>query len=144
MRMLHKICEFNAPVEDLIIIYIQYIRSVCEQSCTVWHSSLTQENIEDLERVQKSCLKTIYKENYMSYEHALRESQLDKLADRREELCLKFAQKCVKNSDFKNFFPENPSNMKSRYTEKYNVLHANTDRLRSSSILYMQRLLNNV
>ena len=41
MRMLHKLVEFNVPVEDLITIYILYIRSVLEQSCQVWHSSLT-------------------------------------------------------------------------------------------------------
>ena len=44
MRLLHKFLEFNAPVEDMVTIYTSYIRSILEQSCTVWHSSLTQEN----------------------------------------------------------------------------------------------------
>ena len=54
MRMLHKLVDFNVPVEDLITIYILYIRSVLEQSCQVWHSRLTFENLTDLERVQKN------------------------------------------------------------------------------------------
>ena len=62
MRILHKISEFNPPVEDMLTIYMSYIRSIVEQSCTVWHSRLTQENIEDLERIQKSALRIIMKE----------------------------------------------------------------------------------
>jgi hypothetical protein len=61
MRILHKISEFSAPVEDLVQIYVSYIRSILEQSCTVWHSSLTLENIDDLERVQKSAMRIILK-----------------------------------------------------------------------------------
>ena len=71
MRMLHKLVEFSVPVEDLINIFILYIRSVLEQSCQVWHSSLTFENMTDIERVQKNALKIILKEEYITYEHAL-------------------------------------------------------------------------
>ena len=52
MRLLRKIAEFSAPVEDMVSIYVSYIRSILEQSCTVWHSSLTLEDSEDLETVQ--------------------------------------------------------------------------------------------
>ena len=48
MRILRKIKEFSAPTEDMVQIYISYIRSIFEQSCTVWHSSLTLEDNEDL------------------------------------------------------------------------------------------------
>ena len=67
MRMLHKLVEFSVPVEDLINIFILYIRSVLEQSCQVWHSSLTFENMTDIERVQKNALKIILKEEYITY-----------------------------------------------------------------------------
>ena len=63
IRMLHKLVEFNVPVEDLITIYILYIRSDLEQSCQVWHSSLTFENRTDIERVQKNALKIILRDN---------------------------------------------------------------------------------
>ena len=66
MRMLHK---FSVPMEDLITIFIlYYIRSVLKQSCQVWHSSLTFENLTDIERVQKNALKILLKDNYISYE----------------------------------------------------------------------------
>jgi hypothetical protein len=37
MRLLHKMVEFSAPVEDMVTIYTSYVRSILEQSCTVWH-----------------------------------------------------------------------------------------------------------
>ena len=69
--MLQQLVEFSVPVEDLIQILILYIRSVSEQSCQVWHSSLTFENLTDIERVQKKALKIILKDNFISYEQAL-------------------------------------------------------------------------
>ena len=57
MRLLHKVIEFGYPIEDLIQVYILYLRSLCEQSAVVCHSSLTVENEDDIERVQKTALK---------------------------------------------------------------------------------------
>ena len=44
----------------------------------------------------------------------------------------------------KHIFPENAKNhtIKTRMKEKFKVEHANTERLRKSSIIYMQHLLN--
>ena len=53
MRLLHKMSEFGAPTDDLKNIYIAYIRSILEQSAVVWHASLTAQNIEDFDRIQK-------------------------------------------------------------------------------------------
>ena len=57
---------------------------------------------------------------------------------------MKFAQKCIKNPKTKHMFPESAKNhtMKTRMEEKFKVEHANTERLRKSSIIYMQHLLN--
>ena len=61
MVLLRKLSEFGAPRDHLKTIYILYIRSVLEQSVVFSHSSLTQQNIEDLARVQKSACKIILK-----------------------------------------------------------------------------------
>ena len=53
MELLRRLAEFNTPVDDLKTIYILFIISILEQSATVWHSSLSQENREDLERLQR-------------------------------------------------------------------------------------------
>ena len=62
MELLRKLAVFGAPDEDMKTIYILFIRSLLEQSAPVWHSSITQENSDDLERVQKSALKIILKQ----------------------------------------------------------------------------------
>ena len=75
--------------------YILFVRSILEQSCTVWHSSLTERNTNDLERVQKSATKIILQENYIGYENALARLGLENLKSRREGFCLDFAKKNV-------------------------------------------------
>ena len=127
----------------MLTIYMSYIRSIVEQACTVWHSRLTQENIEDLERIQKSALRIILKEDYSTYDQALEFTMLAKLSDRREKLCLKFAKNCAKNELTRDLFKLNPNGgAVSRNREKYLVTMANTDRLRDSAVPYLHRLLN--
>ena len=46
--------QCDVIADELKTIYITYIRSILEESAIVWHSSLTEENIQDLSRVQKS------------------------------------------------------------------------------------------
>ena len=70
MAILRKLSSFKAPEHDMKQIYISYIRSLVEQSSNVWHSSLTNENVVDLERVQKIALKIILKDKYKTYENA--------------------------------------------------------------------------
>ena len=93
MRLLHKLVDFGVPHEDLVCIYI-HVRSILKQSCQVWHSSLTLENFQDLERVQKNVLRNILQENYLSYSNALDRTGIPTLFDMRAQLCLKFAQSC--------------------------------------------------
>ena len=97
MQLLRKVASFSPPVEDLKIIYILYVRSILEQSATVCYSSLTEENISDLKRIQKSAVKIILQEKYSGYENGLAQLGLDDLKTRREQLCLDFAKKCTKS-----------------------------------------------
>ena len=142
MSILTNLFKFSIPREELIDIYILYIRSVVEQSSTVWHSSLTKGEKYDLERVQKVALQIILRDQYISYEDALQLCNLKTLSDRRSGLCLSFAKKCVKNEKTLDMFPLNDGVRTTRISEKYKVTKANTDRLAKSAIPYMQRLLN--
>ena len=104
---------------------------------------LTIENEQDLERVQKTALKIIYRNSYESYENALKISNLKTLKDRRKDLCLTFAKRCLKNETTKDLFPLNNQRNDGKHThEKFKVYHANTSRLQKSPIIYMQHLLN--
>ena len=145
MELLRKVASFGTSIEEKRNIYILFIRSILEQSSVVWHSSLTKENEEDLERVQKSALKIILGRKYLNYSQALKDTNLQSLKIRREELCLKFARKCLKSEKTKHMFPVRNSEheMKKRDEEKFFVQHAKTERLRKSALPFMQRLLNN-
>ena len=70
MCLLRAVSSFNPPSSDLKLIYIQYVRSLLEQSCVVWHASLTQEDKENIERVQKNALRIILKISYINYENS--------------------------------------------------------------------------
>ena len=142
MIMLRKLSEFCIPTEDMLNIYILYIRSAAEQSCVVWHSSLTEEEHTDLERIQKVALRIILQDLYESYENALRVTNLKTLRSRQKTLCLRFAQSCVKSENHRDMFPVNNKIVNTRPHEKYFVTPAKTNRLACSAIPYMQRLLN--
>ena len=112
----------------------------------MWHSSLTKENREDLERVQKAALKVILKDDYQNYKDALKLTNLQSLDERRDAISVKFAKNCLNNRNFSKLFPLKNQNhvMKVRHPLKYQVNKANTERYKCSSIPYMQRLLNDV
>ena len=132
MQLLRKVASFGTSADELKDIYILYIRSILEKSATVWHSSLTEENKNDLERVQKSAFKIILGEQYKTYSNALQKLQLETLNLRRENLCLSFA--ASRN--------ENSNKTDTRYPDKFKVQHANTERLKCSTVIFMQNLLN--
>ena len=93
MKKLQTGAKFIKDRNILKQIYMIYIRSILEKSAAVWHSSLTQNNVQMLERVQKASMRTIFGEKYESYEHSLKQLKLDTLELRREKLCLTFAKK---------------------------------------------------
>ena len=144
MQLLRRIHSFGATVDEMVHLWIVFCRSVLEQSCVVWHSSLTQENIEDLERCQKIFTKLVLKKKYLNYEDALTKLNLDCLHSRRQHLCEKFAKSGIKHKKLDDLFPENNKKLKmeTRNYEKYSVKFANTERLKKSSIVSMQRCLN--
>ena len=142
MCLLRTAVAFGASTEDKKIIYITFIRSILEQSAVVWGSSLSVQNINDLERCQKNSLRLI-DSHYSDYEKSLSKLNLRKLSDRRKFLSLKFAKGCVWHPKMKHLFPMNEKpHLNLRDKEKYQVFHANTERYKVSPVLFLQRLLN--
>ena len=67
MRLLHSAARYTKSKTDLKSIYQTYIRPILKQSAAVWHSSLTEENINHLNRVQKSAVGVIMESDYIIY-----------------------------------------------------------------------------
>ena len=89
-------------------------------------------------------MKIIFQEKYKDYKSALETIDLEPLEDRRVNICLTFAKKCVKNPKTKSMFPIKTSNhsMKLRSIETFQTTQSNTNRLKNSAIPYMTKLLN--
>ena len=146
MTMLTKLKYVGVPMEDLIHIYILYVRSLLEYCSVVWHSTLTVEQAHDIERVQKLCMKIILGEKYNGYESALETCGLEKLNERRDSKCLKFALKSLLHPIHSDMFPVNPQVLTNPYntrsSEQFVVNHAKSESYRKSAIPFMQRMLN--
>ena len=144
MELLRRLSSFNIDVQDLKTIYVLFVRSQLEQSAAVWHSSLTDENSADLERVQKSAMKIILGEKYQNYKKSLNVLGLETLKERRKSLCLRFALKSLENENEMKMFPMNEKvhKMKTRKSDILKVQHANTSRLKNSALVYMQNIVN--
>ena len=142
VSMITKLKYVGVRIEDLLDIYILFIRSVTEYCATSFHSSLTQEQSNKLESIQRTCLKVILGDMYVSYQSALEMCGLQTLYDRRQKWCKDFALKCL----------EHPKNRRLYFTifhyhylrdkEIFKINFARTGTYKDSAIPFCQRLLN--
>ena len=103
MELLRKVAESTKSIEYKREIYLlSYIRSILGQFCVVWHSSLSEENALDLERVQKAAIRLSLGEKYENYEDGILTTNLEQIKERRENC----ARPCMKseNSRKNNIF----------------------------------------
>jgi hypothetical protein len=66
MQVLRKVWIFGPSIPEMVHLWVVYCRSVLESSGIVWDSSLTQENIEDLEQTQKTFAKITLGKQYLN------------------------------------------------------------------------------
>ena len=143
MLILRNLMMFPVPVKDLVLIYCQFIRSILEFNSNVWFSSITKDESDDIERVQKVACKLILGNQYIDYERALKNLSLENLSERRSKLALKFAKGCLKIDQMKTLFRESkPSKYNTRTRNAYDVDFASSSRLYQSTIPTLQRMLN--
>lgn len=117
----------------------------------VYNSSLTDEQDEMLDGLQNHALRCIFgthKEGARLSGRALRAmAEVPTLRARREEMCLKFANKCVMNPIFDKWFPRKTARAPSRVTRKdkaevYLECKARCERLKNLPFFYFRRILN--
>ena len=103
---------------------------------------LTKDEEYSFERIQKTAFKIILQNDYVTYENALKQTNLPTIKTRHNLLLQKFALKCVKNPKTCDMFPLAPQKSWARYNETYKVPMARKGRYFRSAILQMARLLN--
>ena len=67
IEIVRRLYEFNVSLPDLVLIYTLYVRSTLEFNCCVWHYNITNEETDDIERVQKVASRVILKKDFISY-----------------------------------------------------------------------------
>ena len=140
-----RLASHGATLDDLIDIYIKQVRSVLEFGVPVWNSSITNGEVKDLERVQKSFFRIALGSEYSNYEDALAQTGMETLEKRRTKLCLGFGQKAAKHPKHSHWFEKidfdkgpNTRSVKQKFKEPICRL----ERYRKSPIPYLTRLLN--
>jgi hypothetical protein len=103
--MLRTLKKFGFDQNELTIVLKSYLRPILEYAAVVWHSSITCEQSKDIERIQKRACKTILGPNYSSYDDAIISCNIDYLDNRRDKLCLKFAQGLSSDDRTNQFIP---------------------------------------
>ena len=103
---------------------------------------LTKRQENDLENIQKKCLRCIYGYG-KSYTDLLKESEFQTLKERRTKAVLKFAQKTSNNPVYSHWFKQNPNQTSVRKPKIYLEEFARTSRLYNSPLFHMRRVLNN-
>ena len=144
LAMITRLKYVGVQIEDLLDIYKLFIRCVTEYCSVVFHSRLTEEQSDKLERIQKTCLRVILGEMYIDYTSALEMTGLETLRSRRLKRCLDFSKKCVNHPRHRRLFPlqDNYSTYEMGKRDKFKVNFARTSSYQSSTIPFCQRLLN--
>ena len=143
--MLSTLRQFNADQDDLRAIYISFIRPTLEYCSQLWHPGLTKQLSDDIERVQKrACRMIIGHDNFVNYDSACRQLNLDPLHRRRETAFGKLAADIVANTNHP-LYPHDQDNSKPRplrRLRRFVVPRAYTERYRTSVIPALIRTMN--
>jgi hypothetical protein len=60
VHILYQLVRAGVSANNIIAVYCSVISPILEYACPVWHPGLTKAQSEDLEQVQKRCLKIIW------------------------------------------------------------------------------------
>ena len=134
-------CGMSAA--DLRLVYRSVILPCHDYCSVVFHSSLTANQSDQLERLQSQALKCIYGYEH-SYRALLEMSGLTTLRERRERRCYKFACKATANVRYSHWFPLQEQRRALRDRPPYQEFPARTGRLMNSPLYDLRRRINRV
>ena len=124
------------------LVYTTMIRHVADYACVVYHSSLTDQQDEELDRLQNHALKCIF--GPMSGRKLREAAGVTTLRKRREDMCDKFALKLLDNPLFGHWLPLKQTRESKRHGKQEIYLEENAryNRLVNSPLFYYRRRLN--
>ena len=123
---------------DLLHFYETYIRPILEYACPVWHSSLTNEQCQRIETIQRRAMSIIDKQS--DYLNFCKANNLLTLYERREMLCRTFFNSIFKSESCLNYLLPSPrcseAVSKLRHYSNYIPNAAKSERYKHSFLTY--------
>ena len=131
----------GASIDDMLHFFKTVVRSLLEYACPVWHNSLTGEQSDVIESIQKRAFKIIFGSNIIDYQQMCLLYNLPTLSERRDTACKRFYEKSVLRSTscLHYLLPSCRDNnivAKLRNASIYATPTVRTDRFRKSFIMY--------
>ena len=141
--MLHHLRRARINSRHMTKIYCSMIRSAMEYSSVIYGGFLTQQQSDELERLQATSLHIIWGWD-MSYQKVLTVSGLETMEARRKKAFEKFTMKAYKDRRYREaWFPLRPPDQHSLRTRRpFQEEAAGHERLRNTPVHRMRRLLN--
>ena len=147
-RRLYSLCilkRVNASAEDIVAVFIAYVRPILEYACQVWHTSITQQQSLAIERVQKRACRIVLGSQYTTYADALECLHLSTLQHRRHTLLCKFGEKLLNSNRHRRMLPPEKVYHRNLRSDSKSCLvqpRCNTERYSRSTIPQLTRILN--
>ena len=141
IRHLRKI---GIPSETLTQVYCSFMSPVLEYASSSFHTILTAEQSGELERLQRTTLKTIHGHK-TPYRVCLERSGIDRLDERRDKAFSRFAVKSFESERFRTgwFTQKKPSVYNLRKENTITEEFALRDRLVNAPLYKMRKIINN-
>ena len=133
--------KFGFNESELVKVYKSIVRPVADYCSVVYHSMMSDQLDERLERCQQHALRCIFGYG-LSYSEMRRKAGVSTLRQRRVDQCDKFSAACIKGGRFSHWFPRKTGRRSSRGGEQYLESFARCKRLQDSPLFFMRRRLN--
>ncbi|XP_041467756.1 uncharacterized protein LOC121418118 [Lytechinus variegatus] len=145
LYILCKLKRNGVPAIDLVFIYTMYIRPLMEYCAPVWSSSLTTQQSDSIERVQRRALRMISYPDQHHYDELLSRFNIPSLAERRKDLLTNFAKSILVSSRHRHLLPaerQHVSRGRLRNSHHLDLPYTRTERYRKSSVPSLVKLIN--
>ena len=139
--LLRRMLKLDLNIYQMFDVYTKEIRSILEMAVPVWHSGLTKQQSEDIERIQKIAMQIILQNRYVNYQLACQTFSAQTLQQRRLKLCSKFAYKNLQSENC--LFTKVGTNVNTRQkSDIVKEFNCNFGRHQKSSLPFLAQLLN--
>lgn len=138
LYFLKQLKRSSVSLDDLLYFYCTVVRPILEYACPVWHSSLTKELSDCIERIQKRAIYVIFGTG--NYNEIIKKHHIDNLHDRREMLSKKFFNSIMSPTNCLHYLLPEPRDIdvtiKLRNARVFIPETARTNRFKNSFIQY--------